>query len=96
MMYNNLSNNEQRQLLDTINQVSFAAYDMLLYLDTHPEDQKAMEFYHKHMCMRKEAMRKYAQLYGPLTMDCMDESCSDCWKWAQQPWPWELPEKGRC
>ena len=32
-------------LLDQINTVSFAAYDMLLYLDTHPKDEKALAYY---------------------------------------------------
>ena len=44
----NCSNNSSReQLLDQINRSSFAAYDMLLYLDTHPDDAEAQAYYHK-------------------------------------------------
>ena len=31
--------------LQQINEVSFAVNDMLLYLDTHPEDQKALRYF---------------------------------------------------
>ena len=33
-----------RQLLDRIDQVSFAVNDMNLYLDTHPCDEKALVY----------------------------------------------------
>ncbi|WP_287714234.1 spore coat protein CotJB [Blautia sp.] len=32
------------QLMQLINEVSFAVNDMNLYLDTHPDDKSAMEF----------------------------------------------------
>ena len=35
----------QKQLLMYITQVSFALTEVNLYLDTHPCDQKAMEYY---------------------------------------------------
>ena len=35
------------QLMETIGQSAFAAYDTLLYMDTHPQDQEAMAYYHK-------------------------------------------------
>ena len=30
------------QLMETIGQSAFAAYDTLLYMDTHPQDREAM------------------------------------------------------
>lgn len=93
----NSSNNSSReQLLDQINRSSFAAYDMLLYLDTHPDDTEAQAYYHKNACIRKDSMREYARQYGPLTMDLIDDTRSDSWEWMKQPWPWELNKKGRC
>ena len=35
------------QLMETIGQSAFAAYDTLLYMDTHPQDREAMAYYHK-------------------------------------------------
>ena len=36
----------QKQLLNRIDQVSFAVNDMTLYLDTHPCDEKALTYCH--------------------------------------------------
>lgn len=85
-----------QQLLDVINQASFAVDDMLLYLDTHPDDMEALAYYQKQSCIRREALQKYARQYGPLTIDLVDDTCSDSWEWMSQPWPWELSKKGRC
>ena len=39
-------NMNRDQLMDMINQASFAMDDVLLYLDTHPCDQAALNYYH--------------------------------------------------
>ena len=67
--------------LSRINEVSFAVDDMLLYLDTHPCDRKALEY-----CD--------AEKFGPLTIDCTDQQESATWKWMEQPFPWE--KEGAC
>lgn len=36
---------QRRCLLQQINEVSFAVNDILLYLDTHPDDEKALAFF---------------------------------------------------
>lgn len=35
----------RQQLMDLINHASFAALEMMLYLDTHPTDMEAMAFF---------------------------------------------------
>lgn len=77
------------QLLNFINEVSFAKDDMLLYLDTHPCDKKALAFCRKQVELRNKALKEYAKHYGPLTIDCTDDVASDSWEWVMQPWPWE-------
>ena len=62
--------------LQQINEVSFAVNDMLLYLDTHPEDQKALRYFSDISD-------------GPLTIDSAAVSSENAWKWSQQPFPWE-------
>lgn len=86
----------RQQLMDTINQSSFAVDDILLYLDTHPHDMEALTYFQKQSAIRKDAMKHYAMHYGPLTIDTVDDSNSDAWEWMMQPWPWEIPQKGRC
>lgn len=76
-----------------INEVSFAVNDMVLYLDTHPCDEKALAFCKEHVKKRDKALREYAALYGPLTIDTTDDVKSKSWEWVMQPWPWE---RGKC
>ena len=81
-------------LLKRINEVSFAVNDILLFLDTHPDCQEALDFYTANVKIRKEALAEYARLNGPLTVDTADDSCSRSWEWVKQPFPWET--KGGC
>lgn len=89
------NDDSRRRLLDLINESSFAVYDMLLYLDTHPNDAEAMDYFHKQSCIRRDALKEYARQYGPLSIDFMDDG-SDSWDWMMQPWPWEMNKKGGC
>lgn len=82
---------EQKQLYEYIGAVSFAAVDIMEYLDTHPCDAEAIN-YHNHLIrLLNKAKEDYARLYGPLTVSTTD-SCSTRWDWALQAPPW----KGEC
>ena len=59
----------QKQLLNRIDQVSFAVNDMTLYLDTHPCDEKALTYCHELVQERKKLLKEYAEAYGPLIID---------------------------
>ena len=82
-------NYSREQLMNTINEVSFAVDDIKLYLDTHPDDEKALDFFKEKSMIRNEALKAYAAQYGPLTIDTGDDTCSRQWDWVMQPWPWE-------
>ena len=77
----------QAQLFQWINYVSFAVNDITLYLDTHPNDEDALNYLRHYKELRKQGLRAYADQYGPLTIDTA--KVGDCWLWATQPWPWE-------
>ena len=59
----------REKLLQMLNEYSFAISDILLYLDTHPNCEKGMEFYRTNIKKRKELLVLYAKNYGPLTID---------------------------
>jgi spore coat protein JB len=82
----------RRELLDWINEVSFAVNDVILFLDTHPDNMEALEYFEEYKKKREDALREYADNYGPLTLD---SACTDanCWSWIHEPWPWQ---KGGC
>lgn len=76
-------------LLKKIMEIEFTCIDLNLYLDTHPDDQKALQDYNCCSEQLKMLKHQYEQYYGPL----MPFGCSPSqypWKWADEPWPWEI------
>lgn len=84
----------KEELMNRINEHSFAVNDILLYLDTHPDCEKGMQFYRENVKKRMELLKLYARNYGPLTIDTADDCASKSWEWVMQPFPWE--NKGGC
>lgn len=82
----------QKDLLHWLDVVSFALNDVQLFLDTHPCDPNALEFFDKYHTERKLALKEYSKHYGALTIDTANSSC-DIWNWINNPWPWQ---KGGC
>ena len=59
---------------------SFAAWEMRLYLNTHPNDKRAMQFFQQ-LC-RQMKQSGYACAFAPCG--------TDVWQWVEDPWPWEV------
>lgn len=79
---------DQKKLMDYINAVSFAVDEAKLFLDTHPDDKEALEYFNNYNKARNQALREYAAHFGPLTISTATND--RCWEWAKQPWPWEM------
>ncbi len=78
----------RKELMDKINQYSFAMNEANLFLDTHPFDTEALHFFQKHRELRVEAVKEYAKYYAPLAIDYA--VCDKTpWSWVNEPWPWE-------
>ena len=81
-------NNEEmirEELAMQIKAYQFAVTDIALYLDTHPEDEKALCLHREYTRKLKELRDKYQKVYGPLTIEY---PCNK-WRWLEEPWPWE-------
>ena len=81
-------NNEimnREELTMQIKAYQFAVTDIALYLDTHPEDEKALCLHREYTRRLKELRDKYQKVYGPLTIEY---PCNK-WRWFEEPWPWE-------
>lgn len=74
-------------LLQKIQSYNFAAYDMLLYLDTHPDDKKAFEMFRELVAKTKSLKVQYEEANGPLSAYSAAEN--DSFTWLESPWPWE-------
>lgn len=75
------------ELLKKIQQYRFAAYDLLLYLDTHPDDKKAFSLFRELVGKAKQLVNEYQKEFGPLSAFATAES--DSFDWLECPWPWE-------
>lgn len=79
--------NEKDKLLEQIQIADFVIIETALFLDGHPSDKKALEHYNKYRRIKKDAVTEYESKYGPLTIYGNE---FDCWKWVDEPWPWEM------
>ena len=75
----------RREMADKIKGLEFAITELGLYLDTHPDDRRALCLHNNYARQVKDLKDKYQKVYGPLTMDY---PCNK-WRWLEQPWPWE-------
>ena len=78
-------NATRAEMLERIKCLNFAIVELGLYLDTHPEDEKALCLHRKYSKEYREITDKYQKVYGPLTIKF---PCNK-WRWLEEPWPWE-------
>ncbi|MBQ3226383.1 MAG: spore coat protein CotJB [Clostridia bacterium] len=77
----------RNQMLKQLMEYDFVQYDLNLYLDTHPEDQKALKIFES-VSEKAAALRKeFEAKFGPVTAS-QNNSVSE-WRWLSAPWPWE-------
>lgn len=78
---------EKNRMLKDISVIDFAMVELTLYLDTHPFDKQAMEYFNHFASIKSQLMKEFASKYYPLSKDT---SCdTKQWNWALAPMPWE-------
>lgn len=77
----------KEQLLLWIDMVSFMVRDLILYLDTHPYDERAIDLYNHYQALYKKALKEYAENYTPLTLSTATPDKE--WSWGTSKNPWE-------
>ncbi len=75
------------RLLAEIQEVDFALYEAVLYLDAYPDACDALELYHQLKARREELHAAYEAAVGPLTPFGNQKKTS--WDWIEGPFPWE-------
>lgn len=98
--YNNNNNNDnnmndnndcensrmsREEMMEQIKSYQFAIIELGLYLDTHPDDSRALCLHKKYARELEELKDMYQRVYGPLTIYF---PCNK-WRWLEEPWPWE-------
>lgn len=80
---------EREQMIQSISIMDFVLVEMTEYLDTHPLDKNAIEYFKHYNCMKNQAMKDFAAKFGPLSISTADLASGSEWEWALQPMPWE-------
>ncbi len=77
---------EQELLKRRIDAYSFAAWELHLFLDSHPtncEAAKKLDEYHADI---EKLTAEYESKYGAINLRSSETSR---WQWVNGPWPWE-------
>lgn len=68
--------------------IGFAVNELALYLDTHPDDQEALDLYRKYQKIYAKGAEEFARRCGPLTHATVVDH--ETYTWMNDPWPWEF------
>ncbi len=79
--------NRKDQMLYDIGVVDFVLVELGLYLDTHPHDSQALEYYNHYCTVKNQLETDFAAKYYPLKMS--QAAGGKCWRWGDAPLPWE-------
>lgn len=77
------------EALRNVQMYGLALFDTMLFLDTHPNNRQAMEFFNYTREIYREAVKAFESQFGPLSAGSSD---SESWAWVNEPWPWEVEE----
>lgn len=78
---------EQRRLLRDIMAQEFTVIELSLFLDTHPEEQRAIADHNAAVQRLNRLKDIYRERFGALT----DYEVSGVtWSYIREPWPWEI------
>ncbi len=82
--------NEKAVLRRKIFETDFALYELVLFLDSHPENKKAMELMARYRKMREELVGDYEKRFGKYIVTLSDvPDDAEHWQWIEGPWPWD-------
>ena len=74
------------ELMRAIMEADFFAQDLKLYLDTHPDDRRAIEMYREACKQYKACKATFEECFWPLTA-CSAGMDDNCWDWTEGIWP---------
>ena len=90
-MATEMNNTQTKEaLMKDVMRLSFVTLEANLFLDTHPNNKKALAYFKKYNEMLQTKKKEYERLYGPLTA-YGNESDKE-WLWSTQAWPWQMED----
>ena len=79
--------NEKDALFLELSRYAFAAHELNLYLDLHPEDTSMLTLFNDYRERANRLAQAYESKYGPLPIS--SNSGTTNFLWHSQNWPWE-------
>lgn len=77
---------DRNALLKKIREYCFALKELELFLDTHPNCEKALKLFNSYKKKKAAAVDEYNKKFGALQSI---QSSDTKWNWIEGPWPWE-------
>lgn len=81
--------NDKATLKKRIYEIDFALHELVLFLDSHPTNRRAMELMREYRDKRAKLIAEYEQRYGKYIVNVNDVPMSGRWEWLDSPWPWD-------
>ena len=75
----------REKLMKMIQELSFAKIETELFLDTHKDCKRAIEYYREILEKLGDLMTEYQNKYGPIYTEGV---VGDSWSWVEGKWPW--------
>lgn len=72
------------KLLSRVSKFGFAMQEYRLFLDTHPDDEEAIQLFNNAEKKYTSAKEEYEKQFGPLTLNGLNSD-----EWLKDPWPWQ-------
>ena len=72
--------------LTELQTMAFMIQELALYLDTHREDNEALEVYRNYQRLYEQGREVYEKECGPMNHMSVTDGA---YKWLDDPWPWE-------
>ena len=82
------NNDSKKELLLKIQELTFAAYDLQQFLDTHPDDKQALELFTQVSATAQSMILDYENMYGPLKAGSSPNEIPFMWVDDEYDWPW--------
>ena len=81
--------NEQEEMFLRMSEAEFAAHDLNLYLDLHPNDGNALDLFNKYRKEANRLMMEYEEKYGPILISS-DSLNTSPFLWQTLIFPWNM------
>ncbi|MRX56775.1 spore coat protein CotJB [Bacillus idriensis] len=81
---------EYYQLMHQIQAADFVLVELTLYLDTHPDDENALQQFNQFSDYSRQVKQVFEAKYGPLFQFGVSNNPGPRWDWGSAPWPWQV------